>query len=167
LAEKTIRVNEDIVAQKVRLVDEKGNQLGIVDLKAALLRAKDVDLDIVEIAPNADPPVCRIMDYGKYLFELSKKKKKQKQIQIKEIKLRPTTDVGDYQFKLRSIIRFLEDGDKVKITVRFRGREFMHPELGTNLLKKIETDLSLVGIVEQNAKMEGKQIIMLVAPKRS
>jgi translation initiation factor IF-3 len=167
LADKTIRVNEDIVAQKVRLVDEKGNQLGIVDLKDALLRAKDVDLDIVEIAPNADPPVCRIMDYGKYLFELSKKKKKQKQIQIKEIKLRPTTDIGDYQFKLRSIIRFLEDGDKVKITVRFRGREFMHPELGTNLLKKIETDVSLVGMVEQSAKMEGKQIVMLVAPKRN
>jgi translation initiation factor IF-3 len=144
--------------------------LGVVSLREALDKAEIADLDLVEIAPNADPPVCRIMDYGKYLFELSKKKaaqkKKQKQIQIKEIKLRPTTDVGDYQVKLRNILRFLDDGDKVKVTIRFRGRELMHPELGMNLLKKIEHDIGEGGIVEQQPKMEARQIAMLIAPKR-
>lgn len=125
----------------------------------------------MEIAPNADPPVCRIMDYGKYLFEINKKKaaqkKKQKQTQVKEIKLRPTTDVGDYNVKMRNITRFLEDGDKVKVTIRFRGRELMHPELGMNLLKKIEADLAEAASVEQQPKLEGKQIVMIMAPKRS
>lgn len=135
-----------------------------------MLRAEAVDLDLVEIAPNADPPVCRIMDYGKHLFEISKKKaaqrKKQKQTQVKEVKLRPTTDIGDYNVKVRNIIRFLEDGDKVKITIRFRGRELMHPELGMSLLKKIENDIQTIGIVEQQPKLEGKQIVMIVGPKR-
>lgn len=143
----------------------------MVHLRDALSRAEEADLDLVEIAPNADPPVCRIMDYGKYLFELNKKKaeqrKKQKKIQVKEIKMRPTTDVGDYQVKLRSIARFLEDGDKVKVSIRFRGRELMHPELGMQLLKKIEVDIVEFGVVEQLPKLEGRQIVMLIAPKKS
>lgn len=169
--DKSIKINSDIVAQKVRLIGEAGEQLGVVYLRDALSRAEEADLDLVEIAPNADPPVCRIMDYGKYLFELNKKKaaqkKKQKQIQIKEIKMRPTTDIGDYQVKLRSIGRFLEDGDKVKVSIRFRGRELMHPELGMQLLKKIETDIIEFGSVEQQPKLEGRQIVMLIAPKKS
>lgn len=168
---KSIRVNKDILAQEIRLIGAEGEQLGVVHLRDALLRAEEVELDLVEISPNAEPPVCRIMDYGKYQFELSKKKaaqkKKQKQIQIKEVKLRPTTDVGDYQVKLRNIARFLEDGDKVKVTVRFRGRELMHPELGMNLLKKIENDITEVGIAEQQPKLEGRQIVMLIAPRKS
>ncbi len=151
-------------------MDQDGSQVGVVSLRDALDRAESVDLDLVEIAPNAEPPVCRIMDYGKYLFEINKKKaaqkKKQKQTQVKEIKLRPTTDVGDYNVKIRSITRFLEDGDKVKTTVRFRGRELMHPELGLNLLKKIEAELAEIGTVEQQPKLEGKQIVMIIAPKR-
>lgn len=151
-------------------MDQDGNQVGVVNLREALSQAESVDLDLVEIAPNAEPPVCRIMDYGKYLFEINKKKaaqkKKQKQIQVKEVKLRPTTDIGDYNVKVRSITRFLEDGDKVKVTVRFRGRELMHPELGSNLLKKIEGDLTEVATVEQQPKLEGKQIVMIVSPKK-
>jgi translation initiation factor IF-3 len=151
-------------------VDQDGSQVGVVSLRDALDRAEAVDLDLVEIAPNAEPPVCRIMDFGKHIFEISKKKaaqkKKQKQTQVKEIKLRPTTDIGDYNVKIRSITRFLEDGDKVKVTVRFRGRELMHPELGLNLLKKIEAELVEIGGVEQQPKLEGKQIIMIIAPKR-
>lgn len=168
--EKSIRVNKGITAPKVRLVDQDGNQVGVVNIKDALHQAESVELDLVEIAPTADPPVCKIMDYGKYLFEINKKKaaqrKKQKQIQIKEIKLRPTTDTGDYQVKIRSMIRFLEEGDKVKVTVRFRGRELMHPELGMALLRKIETDISEIGLVEQHAKLEGKQIVMLIGPRK-
>lgn len=164
-------MNEDIIAQQVRLIGEKGEQLGVVFLKEALSRADEADLDLVEIAPNAEPPVCRIMDYGKYLFELNKKKQKQKQkqrqIQIKEIKMRPTTDIGDYQVKLRSIARFLEEGDKVKVSIRFRGRELMHPELGVQLLKKIEGDTTEIGLVEQQPKLEGRQIVMLIAPKKT
>ncbi len=151
-------------------MDQDGSQVGVVSLRDALDRAEAVDLDLVEIAPNAEPPVCRIMDFGKHIFEISKKKaaqkKKQKQTQVKEIKLRPTTDIGDYNVKIRSITRFLEDGDKVKVTVRFRGRELMHPELGLNLLKKIEAELVEIGGVEQQPKLEGKQIIMIIAPKR-
>jgi translation initiation factor IF-3 len=129
------------------------------------------ELDLVEISPNAEPPVCRIMDYGKYIFEINKKKaaqrKKQKQTQVKEVKLRPTTDVGDYNVKLKNILRFLEDGDKVKVTIRFRGRELMHPELGANLLKKIETDVGEHGSVESQPKLEGKQMIMVIGPRKS
>lgn len=169
-SDKSIRVNLGITSQKIRLVDQDGSQVGIVDLKEALTRAEAAELDLVEIAPNAEPPVCRIMDFGKHIFEINKKKssqkKKQKQTQIKEVKLRPTTDVGDYNVKIRNITRFLEDGDKVKVTVRFRGRELMHPELGINLLKKIETDLSEIASVEQHPKLEGKQIVMLLGPKR-
>lgn len=133
-------------------------------------QAEEADLDLVEIAPNAEPPVCRIMDYGKYKFEQSKKlaqqKKKQKLVQIKEVKLRPGTDVGDYQVKLRSALRFLEEGDKVKFTVRFRGREMSYQELGFNLLKRVEQDLAEVAVIEQRAKLEGKQIGMVMGPKK-
>jgi translation initiation factor IF-3 len=151
-------------------VDQTGNQVGIVNLKDALHQAEMAGLDLVEIAPNEEPPVCRIMNYGKYLFEIKKKKAarktKQKRTEVKEIKLRPTTDVGDYQVKLRNMKRFLEGGDKVKVTVRFRGRELMHSDLGMALLKRIEQDIEKQGIVEQQAKLEGKQIVMVIAPRK-
>lgn len=132
--------------------------------------AEEAGLDLVEISPNASPPVCRIMDYGKYRFEQNKKlaqqKKKQRQVQIKELKMRPGTDVGDYQVKLRSALRFLEEGDKVKFTVRFRGREMSYQELGVELLKRIEHDLGEAALIEQRPKLEGRQIVMVVGPKK-
>jgi len=154
----------------VRLIAPDGQQAGIVSLEEAKQVAYDADLDLVEIAPQADPPVCRVMDYGKFLFEQSKKqhaaRKKQKQIQIKEIKLRPGTDEGDYQIKLRSMLRFLKDGDKVKVTMRFRGREMAHPELGRNVLQRVEEDLAADGSVEQFPKLEGRQMVMVITPKK-
>ncbi len=133
--------------------------------------AEEVDLDLVEISPDAEPPVCRVMDYGKFLFEQNKKrhaaKKKQKQIQVKEVKFRPGTGEGDYQVKLRNLTRFLGDGDKAKVTLRFRGREMAHQELGVKLLKRIEQDLAELGTVEQFPKMEGRQLVMVLAPKRT
>jgi len=132
--------------------------------------ALEAELDLVEIAPTAKPPVCRIMDYGKYLFEENKKKhaakKKQKQIQVKEIKFRPGTDEGDYQVKLRNLIRFLNDGDKTKVTLRFRGREMAHQELGMKLMKRVEADLADYGVVEQFPKMEGRQMVMVLSPQK-
>jgi translation initiation factor IF-3 len=132
--------------------------------------AEEAELDLVEIVPNAEPPVCRVMNYGKYVFELTKKKqaakKKQKQIQIKEIKFRPGTEEGDYKVKLRNLTRFLNNGDKVKVTLRFRGREMVHQELGAKMLERIEADLQEHGVVEQFPKMEGRQMVMLLAPKR-
>jgi translation initiation factor IF-3 len=152
------------------LIDAEGNQAGVVSIREALAKAQEAALDLVEIAPTAKPPVCRIMDYGKFLFEQNKKrhaaKKKQKQIQVKEIKFRPGTDEGDYQVKLRNLIRFLEEGDKAKITLRFRGRELAHQELGMQLLKRVEQDLVEHGIVEQFPKMEGKQMVMVLSPKK-
>jgi translation initiation factor IF-3 len=154
----------------VLLIDAQGEKIGILPTREALLKAQEAEQDLVEIAPHAKPPVCRIMDYGKYLFEASKKrhaaKKKQKQVQVKEIKLRPATDEGDYQVKLRSLIRFLEEGDKAKITLRFRGREMTHQDLGQQLLKRLETDLAEYGTVEQHAKLEGRQLVMLISPKK-
>ena len=133
--------------------------------------AEENELDLVEIVPTADPPVCRIMDFGKFLFEQNKKKhaqkRKQKQIQVKELKFRPGTDEGDYQIKLRNLIRFLEHGDKVKVTLRFRGREMAHQELGAQMLKRIESDLSSYGAVEQFPKLEGRQMVMVIGPKRA
>ncbi len=130
--------------------------------------AEEAELDLVEISPNAKPPVCRIMDFGKFRFEQAKKqqeaKKKQKQIQVKEVKFRPGTDEGDYQVKLRNLIRFLSDGDKAKVTLRFRGREMAHQDLGTTLLKRVEDDLAPYGAVEQRPKMEGRQMVMTIAP---
>jgi translation initiation factor IF-3 len=133
-------------------------------------QAWDADLDLVEIAAQADPPVCRVMDYGKYLFELNKKnhaaKKKQKQIHIKEVKFRPGTEEGDYQVKLRSLKRFLTDGDKAKVTLRFRGREMVHQELGLKLLQRVEADLTELGVVEQYPRLEGRMMVMMLAPKK-
>lgn len=163
-------MNDEITAREVRLIGKDGNQIGIVSLAQAKQIAEDEDLDLVEISPNAKPPVCRIMDYGKFKFEQAKKaqeaKKKQKQIQVKEIKFRPGTDEGDYQVKLRNLIRFLTEGDKAKVTLRFRGRELAHQELGLKLLQRIEDDLKEHGTVEQRPKMEGRQMVMVLAPTR-
>ncbi len=154
----------------MRLIDHNGEQAGIVPLAQAKRLAEEAELDLVEISPNAKPPVCRIMDYGKFRFEQAKKqqeaKKKQKQIQVKEVKFRPGTDEGDYQVKLRNLIRFLSEGDKAKVTLRFRGREMAHQELGVNLLKRVESDLSPYGAVEQRPRMEGRQMVMTIAPAK-
>jgi len=150
------------------LIDDNGDQLGITPLLEAIAAATAKEMDLVEISPDAEPPVCKIMDYGKHLFELKQKqkesRKKARQIQVKEIKFRPGTDIGDYQVKLKNLIRFLEDGDKAKVTVRFRGREMAHQELGLQLLERIEQDLAEHGVVEQRPNMEGRQMIMVLAP---
>jgi len=141
-----------------------------MSLEDALKMAETAEMDLVEVAPDADPPVCRIMDYGKYKFEENKKrhaaKKKQKQIQIKEVKFRPGTEEGDYRVKLRNLIRFLENGDKAKVTLRFRGREMAHQELGRQLLERVENDLAEIATVEQFPRMEGRQMVMVIAPKK-
>lgn len=164
------RVNEKINVPEVRLIDADGNQVGIVSAREALRAAQEAGSDLVEISPNAHPPVCRIMDYGKYLFELSKKqaeaKKKQKQIQVKELKFRPTTEEGDYQVKLRNLLRFLEHGDKVKVTLRFKGREIAHQEIGMKMIERLIQDTAEFALVEQQAKREGKQTILVLAPKK-
>jgi len=158
-------LNQAITAPQVRLIAVDGQQIGIVSSQEAQEKAQEVHLDLVEIVPNAKPPVCRIMDYGKFLFEENKKrnkaKKKQKQVQLKEIKFRPSTEEGDYQVKLRNLIRFLEEGDKAKITLRFRGREMAHRELGFKLLNRLKADLSQHGTIEQEPKMEGRQMAMV------
>ena len=163
-------MNEDILDPQVRLIDATGENVGVVATEEALRIAGEATLDLVEISPNAKPPVCRVMDYGKFKFEQNKKahqaKKKQKQIQVKEIKFRPGTEIGDYQVKLRKLIEFLEDGDKTKITIRYRGREMQHKELGAQLLDRIEKDLSEYGDVEQRPKMEGRQLIMVLSPSK-
>ena len=163
-------MNDEITAAEVRLIDAQGGQVGIVNLDEALRQADDSELDLVEIVPNTEPPVCRIMDFGKFLFEQNKKKhaarKKQKQIQVKEVKFRPGTDDGDYEVKLRNISRFLDNGDKVKVTLRFRGREMAHQELGSRMLDRIEADMQQSSDVEQRAKLEGRQMVMILAPKR-
>lgn len=150
------------------MIDQNGEQAGIVDRATALEMADKVGLDLVEISPNADPPVCRIMDYGKFLYEDSKRKaaarKNQKQTQVKEIKFRPGTDIGDYKIKVGKLKQFLENGDKTKVTIRFRGREMAHKDLGMNLLKRVEQDLVDVGTVEQYPKLEGRQMIMVLGP---
>jgi translation initiation factor IF-3 len=155
----------------VRLIAADGENVGVVPLAEAKRQALENELDLVEIVPNAEPPVVRVMDVGKFIFEQNKKrhaaKRKQKQIQIKEIKLRPGTDDGDYDIKMRNIKRFLEEGDKVKITLRFRGREMAHQELGVKMLDRVEADLAGLAVIEQYARMEGRQMIMLVAPKRT
>lgn len=154
----------------MRLVGVDGQQIGVVSINEALALAEAANVDLVEMVANAKPPVCRLMDYGKHLFEQSKKKaqakKNQKQIQIKEIKLRPVTDVGDYQVKLRNLIKFLEKGDKVKVTLRFRGREMSHKELGIEMLNRMANDAAEHGVVEQQPKVEGRQMIMVLGPKK-
>uniref|UniRef100_UPI0038B5523F translation initiation factor IF-3 n=1 Tax=Spiribacter insolitus TaxID=3122417 RepID=UPI0038B5523F len=164
------RINEDIQVPRVRLIDENGEQVGIVETPEAVQRAQTVNLDLVELDPNADPPVCRVMDFGKWKFEQSKKqqaaKKKQKQIQVKEVKFRPGTDVGDYDVKLRNLKKFLEDGDKVKVTLRFRGREMAHQELGAELLERVEKDLEDHATVDQRPRMEGRLMVMTMSPRK-
>lgn len=154
----------------MRLIDEHGENVGVLPIAAALEAAVLAGVDLVEISPTADPPVCRVMDYGKFLFEKKKQqsvaKRKQKQVQIKEIKFRPGTDEGDYQIKLRNLHRFLEAGDKAKVTMRFKGREHAHRELGLELLQRVERDLIDIGIAESKPIMEGRQMIMVLAPKK-
>lgn len=161
-------INEFIEADEVRLVGETGEQLGIKSLEEARAAAAEAKLDLVLIAPDAEPVVCKIMDYGKHIFDLKKEKaankKKQRRTQVKEIKFRPGTEVGDYQVKLRNLIRFLEDGDKAKVSLRFRGREMAHQHLGMELVSRIREDLVEYGTVEQEPKMEGRQIVMVLAP---
>ena len=167
---KRVRRNEEIDANEVRVIDSSGEQAGVMPLSNAIELAKNEGLDLVEVSPNAEPPVCRIMDFGKYLFEQNKKaqqsKRKQKQVHVKEIKFRPGTDEGDYQIKLRKLVEFLENGDKTKVTLRFRGREMAHKELGANLLARVRGDLEEYGSVEQMPQMEGRQMIMVIAPKK-
>ena len=150
------------------MIDAEGENVGLVSYTDAMAQAAALTLDLVEIVPNAEPPVCRIMDFGKFKFENSKKKgvakKKQKKTQVKEIKFRPVTDIGDYNIKLRNMVKFLEAGDKTKVTVRFRGREMAHRDLGMVMLKRVEADLAEIATVEQFPKMEGRQMIMVMAP---
>jgi len=152
------------------VIGADGEMVGILSRDAALQMASDAELDLVEIQPNAEPPVCRIMDFGKFRFELQKKasaaKKKQKQVEIKEVKFRPTTDDGDYQIKLRNMRRFLEEGDKIKLTIRFKGREMAHTELGVAMIKRIETDLIEDIVIESRPRLEGRQMVMMMAPKK-
>ncbi|MDD3650413.1 translation initiation factor IF-3 [Immundisolibacter sp.] len=168
--EKKLRVNEEITASSVRLIGAEGEQIGVVSRMRALEAAEEAGLDLVEISPTAEPPVCRIMDFGKYLYTESKKqqvaKRNQKQIQVKEVKFRPQTDEGDYQVKLRNLIRFFEEGDKAKITLRFRGREMAHQELGRQLLQRLEDDLKGVAVVEQYPRLEGRQMVMVMSPRK-
>ncbi|WP_082768823.1 translation initiation factor IF-3 [Paraglaciecola hydrolytica] len=163
------RINEEITVKEVRLVGKDGEQIGVVSISEAIQTAEQSSLDLVEISPNAEPPVCKVMDYGKFLFEKSKslkeQKKKQKQIQVKEIKFRPGTDEGDYQVKLRNLRRFLEAGDKAKVTIRFRGREMAHQEIGIDQLTRVKTDLADIANCESFPnRVEGRQMIMVLAP---
>lgn len=166
------RLNGEIRGvREVRLTGADGEPVGIVSLADALASAEEVGMDLVEISPNAEPPVCRVMDYGKFLFEKSKaakeQKKKQKQIQIKEIKFRPGTDIGDYQVKLRNLTRFLEEGNKVKVTIRFRGREMAHQQIGVDVLNRLKADTEELAVVESfPTRIEGRQMIMVLAPKK-
>ncbi|MDX1460363.1 MAG: translation initiation factor IF-3 [Xanthomonadales bacterium] len=167
---KETRRNEDIIAPEVRVIGKDGEQVGIMSAEDALALAYEDGLDLVEIAPNGEPPVCRVMDYGKFRFEQAKKaqaaKKKQKVIQVKEVKFRPGTEEADYQVKMRNVRRFIEEGDKVKITLRFRGREMAHQELGAAMLKRIRDSLEEEVVVEQFPRMEGRQMVMLVSPRK-
>ncbi len=152
------------------MIGADGDNVGVMPTRQAMDLAQDAGLDLVEVSPNAAPPVVRVMDYGKYLFEQNKRlqvaKRKQKQIQVKEVKFRPGTEEGDYQVKLRNLVRFLSEGDKAKVTLRFRGREMMHQDLGRKLLKRVEADLEQLAIVEQHPRMEGRQMVMVLSPKK-
>lgn len=155
---------------QVRLIDQDGQQLGIVSISEALAKAEESTLDLVEISPDAEPPVCKLMDFGKFVFEKKRSdkeaRKKTRQMQIKEMKIRPGTDEGDYQVKLRNLIRFLTEGDKAKVTLRFRGREMAHQELGREMLKRISADLAEYAVVEQEPNLEGRAMVMVLGPKK-
>jgi translation initiation factor IF-3 len=163
------RVNESIRYPKIRVIDENGEMLGVMTPQEGMRRAFELSLDLIEISPHSDPPVCKILDSGKYKYELQKKKaearKKQKIVEIKEIKMRPVIDINDYNVKMRSVNKFLAEGDKVKVTMRFRGREMSHQELGMDVLNRVKADLEDVAKVEQQPKPEGRQIMMILAPK--
>ncbi len=154
----------------LRVIDAEGEQAGVMGRMEALAMATEAGLDLVEVSPTAEPPVVRVMDFGKYLFEQNKKahsaKRKQKQIQVKEVKFRPGTEEGDYQVKLRNLIRFLTEGDKAKVTLRFRGREMAHQDIGRKLLARVSADLAAHAVVEQNPLMEGRQMVMVFSPKK-
>jgi translation initiation factor IF-3 len=168
--ERSQRINGEITAPQLRLVAENGDQLGIVAVGDALRMAEEQNVDLVEIAPLAVPPVCKLMDYGKFRYREQKKaheaKLKQKQIQVKEVKFRPGTDDGDYKIKVSKLIAFLEEGDKAKVTLRFRGREMAHQEFGMRVLERVKADLEAVAVVEQFPKLEGRQMVMVLAPKK-
>ncbi|MDP7554361.1 MAG: translation initiation factor IF-3 [Candidatus Thioglobus sp.] len=163
------RINQYISAPKVRVINGEGGQLGILDIDQAVEMAADAGLDLVEVSPNAEPPVCRIMDFGKYQYELKKQKsdakKKQKRTHVKMIKYRPGTEEADYQIKFKNLVKFIDNGDKVKVVIWFRGREVQHRELGMEMLDRIEMDCEEFAVVEQRAKMEGRQLGMMLAPK--
>ncbi|MBS3936217.1 MAG: translation initiation factor IF-3 [Sulfuritalea sp.] len=168
--DKTQRVNAEITAPEVRLIGINGEQLGIFSSRHALHLAEEAEIDLVEIAPMATPPVCRLMDFGKFKYQEAKRaaeaRKKQKVVEVKEIKFRPGTDENDYQIKMRNVIKFLGEGDKAKITLRFRGREMAHQEIGMRVLERIKTELNEQAVVEQFPKMEGRQLIMVLAPSK-
>jgi translation initiation factor IF-3 len=163
------RVNEEIRSAQVRLIDQDGEMQGVMTARDAMLRAYAVGLDLLEISPNADPPVCKILDFGKYKYELQKKrneaKKKQKVIEIKEIKVRPNIDENDYQVKMRAMKSFIEEGDKVKVTLRFRGREMAHQDIGIRVLERIRAELDTSTKVEQMPRMENRQMVMVLSPR--
>ncbi len=163
------RVNEEIRVPQVRLIDQDGEMMGVMGARDAMLRAYAVGLDLVEISPNADPPVCKILDYGKFKYEQQKKrneaKKKQKVIEIKEIKVRPNIDENDYQVKMRAMKSFIDEGDKVKVTLRFRGREMAHQDIGVRVLERIRSEMDLTTKVEQMPRLENRQMVMVLSPK--
>jgi translation initiation factor IF-3 len=168
--DKDDRKNHQINVPRVRVIGATGEQIGIMMTRDAIVKAEELGLDLVEVSPNADPPVCKIMDYGKYIYQKDKAaqqaRKKQKQIQVKEIKFRPTTEEADYQTKLRALKTFLEEGDKIKVTVRFRGREMQHQELGARLMDRVKGDLQELAIIEQHPRLEMRQSVMVMAPKK-
>ena len=163
------RINGEIRSPKVRCIDPDGNQLGVLDTPDAMDKAADFGLDLVEVQPNAEPPVCKILDYGKFKYEAQKRaneaRKKQKTIEVKEIKFRPNIDEHDYQVKMRNVNKFLSSGDKVKVTLRFRGREMAHQELGANVLSRVRDETDEIAKVEAMPKMEGRQMVMVLAPR--
>jgi translation initiation factor IF-3 len=163
------RINEEIRAREVHLIDKDGSNRGTVAIDEALRLAQEAGLDLVEIAPNAEPPVCKLLDYGKYKYQEQKKaaeaRKKQKVVEVKEVKFRPMIDDHDYDVKMRAMLRFFEEGDKVKVTLRFRGREMAHQELGTQLLNRVKDDTSKLAKVEQEPRFEGRQMVMVLAPR--
>ncbi|MCB1932232.1 MAG: translation initiation factor IF-3 [Candidatus Accumulibacter sp.] len=168
--QKAQRVNQEINAPEVRLIGEEGDALGVMSSREALSLAEDAGLDLVEIAPMARPPVCRIVDFGKFKYQEQKRqheqRQKQKQVQVKEVKFRPGTDENDYQIKLRNMTRFLEEEDKVKVTLRFRGREMAHQDIGMRQIERIRADLQEMAVVEQMPKMEGRQMVMVLTPNK-
>ena len=168
--EKDDRRNAQINVPRVRVIGADGEQVGVMMTRDAIAKAEELGMDLVEVSPNAEPPVCKIMDYGKYIYQKDKAlqvaRKKQKQIQVKEVKFRPTTEEADYQTKLRALTRFLEEGDKIKITVRYRGREMQHQEIGAKLMDRVRADLDAIALIEQFPRMEMRQSVMVMSPKK-